>query len=72
MYRGLEVGIAHNFNMAIDIPSQLWALLGTIEQISLTNVTVSMLKSECLVTVSKKVIGQVCFDCKISYKFIIC
>ena len=72
IYRGLEIGIAHNFNMAIDIPSQLWALFGTIEQISLTNVTVSMLKSECLVTVSKKVIGQVCFDYKISYKFIIC
>ena len=50
--RGFEIDVVHNFNMRIDIPSQLWALFGFNERISLIIVPASILISESLVTVS--------------------
>ena len=50
--KGFGIDVAHNFNMRIEIPSQLWTLFGSNEQTSLTIVSVSMLKSGSLVTVS--------------------
>ena len=52
--RGLKIGVAHGFNIRIEIPSQLWAFFGSNEGISLIIIiiSVSMLKPEHLLTVS--------------------
>ena len=54
MCRCFEIDVAHNFNMGIEIPSQTRALFGSSEQIGIIIiVSMSMLKSESIVTVSK-------------------
>lgn len=51
--RSFEIDVVYNFNMRADIPSQPWTLFGSNEKISLTIVSVPMLKIESLAAIPK-------------------